>query len=122
MHGNDPVCVIADDMFFLSKIRGAAEQAGRKVERVRSLEQIEREVTARPPALFIVDLNSNSFDTLSAIRFIKSHASLSAIPVVGFLSHVQEDLKSAAREAGCDHVLPRSLFSSRLTDIISGRL
>lgn len=120
MQDNDRVGVIVEDMFFIAKIRGAAEQAGRKLERIKSREQLEGEVASRPPALFVVDLNSNSLDPLSAIEFIKSHAALKAVPVVGFLSHVQEDLRRAAQEAGCDHVMPRSLFSSKLVQIISG--
>jgi len=34
--------------------------------------------------------------------------------IVGFGSHVMVDVLKAAREAGCDEVLPRSKFSERL--------
>ncbi|CAN5262998.1 hypothetical protein BH23ACT2_BH23ACT2_19440 [soil metagenome] len=36
-------------------------------------------------------------------------------PVVGFASHVDTALLDAAREAGCQEVLPRSRFFSTLT-------
>jgi hypothetical protein len=38
--------------------------------------------------------------------------------VLGFLSHVQHDLKAAAAEAGCDRILPRSAFTAELPDIL----
>jgi hypothetical protein len=37
---------------------------------------------------------------------------------VGFVSHVQGDLKVKAVEAGCDVVMPRSAFSQNLVSIL----
>jgi hypothetical protein len=39
-------------------------------------------------------------------------------PTVGFGSHVDRDLLEAARAAGCDQVLARSAFFSRLEQIL----
>lgn len=120
MDNQGRIAIIVDDMFFASKIRGAAESAGRQVERVKSLDQIETDLAASPPLLFIVDLNSDRLDPLGAIALIKSKSELASAPVIGFLSHVQVDLKRRAEEAGCDHVLPRSLFTQKLAEIVSG--
>jgi hypothetical protein len=38
--------------------------------------------------------------------------------VIGFLSHVQGDLKQKAHEVGCDMVLPRSAFSQNLPQLL----
>jgi hypothetical protein len=38
--------------------------------------------------------------------------------IIGFLSHVQGDLKLKAHEAGCDMVLPRSAFSQNLPQLL----
>jgi hypothetical protein len=40
-------------------------------------------------------------------------------PTVGFGSHVDRDLLQAARAAGCDQVLARSAFFSRLDQILA---
>ena len=40
--------------------------------------------------------------------------------VVGFASHVDRELMAAARDAGCDEVLARSAFFSRLPEIVGG--
>jgi PleD family two-component response regulator len=114
------VCIVVDDMFFAAKINAAAAAAGRRVERVRSHEQIAQEIIADPPSLLIVDLNSERLDPLKTIEYFKAHPGLSAIPVIGFVSHVQTDLIRRAQAAGCDHVLPRSAFTQLLSEIVSG--
>lgn len=38
--------------------------------------------------------------------------------VIGFASHVHEDVMSAARAAGCDDVLARSVFFRRVPDLL----
>jgi CheY-like chemotaxis protein len=107
-------------MFFAAKINAAASRAGRQLERVRSREQVEREVSENPPSLLILDLNSQSLDPLETIRYFKAHPDLRAVPIVGFVSHVQTDLIRSAQAAGCDYVLPRSKFTLLLPELISG--
>jgi CheY-like chemotaxis protein len=109
-------------MFFAARINTAAGAAGRQVERVRSRDQMEREIIAAPPSLLIVDLNSDHLDPLQTIEYFKSQPALSRVPIVSFVSHVQTDLIRRAQAAGCDYVLPRSAFTQLLPDIISGNL
>jgi CheY-like chemotaxis protein len=120
MQQAERVGVVVDDMFFAAKINSAASAAGRQIERVRSREQLEQEITADPPSLLIVDLNSERLDPLQTIEYFKSQPALSAIPIVGFVSHVQTDLIRSAQAAGCDYVLPRSAFTQMLPEIVSG--
>jgi DNA-binding NarL/FixJ family response regulator len=68
------------------------------------------------PSLIIFDLNSNSVKPLSLIPKLKSK--LKKTSVIGFLSHVQGDLKQKAHEVGCDMVLPRSAFSQNLPQLL----
>jgi DNA-binding NarL/FixJ family response regulator len=114
------VSIVVDDMFFAAKIYAAAEAAGRTVDRVRSREQLEREMTTDPPSLLIVDLNAGRLDPLKAIEYFKAQSAISAVPIVGFVSHVQTDLIRSAQAAGCDYVLPRSRFTQLLPEIVSG--
>ena len=117
----ETVAMLVDDMFFAAKINNAATASGRVIERVRSREQLEG-LAANPPSLIIIDLNSDRLDPLEAIRFLKSSVELGAIPIVGFVSHVQTELIRNAHSAGCDHVLPRSAFTQLLVEIVAGRL
>ena len=116
---NARVIAAVDDMFFASKIRGAAAGAGREVEFVKSQQQLEEKLSKGPVSLIIIDLNSERMDSTDVIRALKSNPASSEIQIIGFLSHVQVDLMQRARDAGCNQVMARSAFSQRLTEILS---
>jgi CheY-like chemotaxis protein len=116
------IIVAVDDMFFAAKILGAAQAIGRQVERVKSREQLTEALSGPPASLLILDLNSAQLAALEWIERLKADPRLSAIPIIGFLSHVQVELRDRARELGCDSVMARSAFSQRLPEILSGRL
>jgi hypothetical protein len=63
-------------------------------------------------------LNFEGIDPLKLISKLKSNAELKHISVIGFLSHVQGELKQKAHETGCDMVLARSAFSQNLPQIL----
>lgn len=115
------IAVLVDDMFFASKINAAAAQAACQIERIKSREQLEQ-LAANPPSLVIVDLNSDRISPIHAIEFLKSTPSLAAVPIVGFVSHMQTELIRNAQAAGCDYVVPRSAFNQFINDIVAGNL
>jgi hypothetical protein len=41
-----------------------------------------------------------------------------AVSIIGFLNHLQGDLKMKGVEAGCDVVMPRSAFSQSLPNLL----
>lgn len=116
------IIVAVDDMFFAAKILGAAQNVGKQVERVKSKEQLVEAVSTHPVALVILDLNSAQFKALEIIEMFKATPTFAAIPLLGFLSHVQLDLKRQAEQMGCDYVLARSFFSQTLPEILSGKM
>lgn len=117
----DRVAILVDDIFFTAKINAAAAESGRRIERIKSREQLDG-LVANPPALVIIDLNSDRLDPLQAIGFLKSSVEAGTVPIVGFVSHVQTELIRAAQAAGCDVVLPRSVFTQMLPQLIAGNL
>ena len=54
---------------------------------------------------------------LSLIAKLKADTETKGINLIGYLSHVQGELKHAAQEAGCDMVMARSAFSTNLFQI-----
>jgi len=40
------------------------------------------------------------------------------VSLIGYLSHVQGELKQAAQEAGCDMVMAKSAFSQNIQQIL----
>jgi CheY-like chemotaxis protein len=115
------IAVLVDDMFFGAKINNAASVCGRAIDRIKSQEQLAA-LAANAPALIIIDLNSDRLDPLEAIRYLKTNTDLARIPIVAFVSHVQTELIRSAQATGCDYVLPRSVFTQLLGEIVVGNL
>ena len=117
----EKIIIAVDDMFFAAKILSVAPHIGKTVERVKTASEIEAAIAPDVPTLLIIDLNSTKFDAVEIIASLKAQPQ-SSTTVLGFLSHVQLDLRRRAEQAGCDYVLPRSAFSQLLPDILSGKM
>ena len=111
------VLAVVEDLFFTVKINEAAKRAGLSVAFVKS-ERDALDQAAENPALIILDLNFAGVEPVELIRKLKSDAALQKISLLGYVSHVQGELKQAAQEAGCDMVLARSAFSQNLQQIM----
>lgn len=111
-----------EDLFFLAKIQETARKLGVKVEFLKGgdKESIAR-ITDAPedetPALIVFDLNNQNAKPMTLIPKFKAKFK-KAVSIVGFLSHLQGDLKMKAIEAGCDTVMPRSAFSQSLPNLL----
>jgi hypothetical protein len=114
------IFAFVDDLFFLAKIQEVSRKLNVKVEFVKSEQEIAEKAGENPedkPSLIVVDLNSNSIKPLPIISKLRSRFK-KPTSIVGFVSHVQGDLKIKAQEAGCDVVMPRSAFSQNLPNIL----
>lgn len=100
------------------KINESVKRAGFTVEFVKGEKDALQKALAQP-ALIIIDLNFGAADPLSLIAKLKSNAETKTINLLGYVSHVQADLKRNAQEAGCDMVLARSAFSQNLPQILN---
>jgi CheY-like chemotaxis protein len=120
--GSKTILAVLEDLFFTVKINESAKRAGLPVEFVKS--EIDAMLRAKTrPALIIIDLNfhgsaSSGFDALRLIADLKADEETKNINLLGYVSHVQGELKLKAQEAGCNMVMPRSAFSQSLTQIL----
>jgi len=112
-----------EDMFFLAKIQETARKLGVKVEYVKGNDKdalvarlAELPETERPK-LLVFDLNNVNAKPLTLIPKFKSKLK-KATSIIGFLNHLQGELKAKALEAGCDTVMPRSAFSQSLPNLL----
>jgi PleD family two-component response regulator len=112
------VLAVVSDLMFTVKIQDAAKRAGLDVIFVTSREKALKEAKLGPN-IIILDLNGTSVDALELIGSLKSDPETSAIDLLGYVSHVQVDLKQAALEKGCDQVVARSAFSENLPAILA---
>ena len=119
---NRRVIAAVSDMLFASKIRGTAEQLNVTVDFARTEAGLFDYAKTEVPSLFILDLQDTRLDPFALAARLKSDEQLRAVPLVGFFSHVETELQRRAQEAGVEHVLPRSVFSRNLAEILRGEL
>lgn len=112
------VLVGVSDLFFQAKIAETAKHLGVDLAFARNFDLVMERVAAEPPALLILDLNSEPCKPLEVVARVKADPALQGVPVLAFLSHVQTELKQQAAAAGCDQILPRSAFSANLSEIL----
>ena len=113
------ILAAVDDMFFAARIRATAEAVGVSIKFFRGVDALISSAAEQAPQLILVDLHNEKLDPIALARELRSKVTLPAIPLLGFFSHVQVDLKQAAIEAGYDEVLPRSVFSRDLAKILT---
>jgi len=117
---NSRIFAFIEDLFFMAKIQETARKLNVKVEFVKSdkdlMERMHQNGEEKP-SLIIFDLNNNGVKPLTLIPKLKSKLK-KGTSIIGFLSHVQGDLKQKAHEVGCDMVLPRSAFSQNLPQLL----
>ena len=112
------VIAVVDDLFFASKIRGTAEQASVPVTFHRKIEALMEAARRDEPSLIICDLHSQKVDPIELAKNLKADEHLRQIPLLGFFSHVQTELQRQAEQAGFDRVIPRSVFTRTLPEIL----
>ena len=110
-----------DDLFFQAKINETSRKLGVKVEFVKGDKDAIARILDVPedqkPTLLVFDLNNLNAKPMTLIPKFKTKFK-KATSIVGFLNHLQGDLKIKAIEAGCDTVMPRSAFSQSLPNLL----
>jgi hypothetical protein len=110
-----------EDLFFQAKIQETSRKLGVKVEFVKgdkeSVAKLSDVPEAERPTLLVFDLNNLNAKPMTLIPKFKAKLK-KATSIIGFLNHLQGDLKLKAIEAGCDTVMPRSAFSQSLPSLL----
>lgn len=117
MHAKKKILAVVQDLMFVVKINEAAKRLGFEVTFVKTSE--DALVHAKEhPALIIMDLNLDAVQPVRLIGKIKDQSGPAKISVIGYLSHLQAELKAKAQEAGADMVMARSAFSQNIAQIL----
>ena len=105
--------VLITDLMFGSKVRETLKGTGMEPVFVSSREALATAL-AGPAALLIADLGEAQVPPIDAIRMAKERG----IAVLAYGSHVDAEALEAGRRAGADTVVPRSVFSASLAELI----
>ena len=92
------------------------KRAGLALEFVKEPKEVLAKAKQRP-SLIVFDLNFDAAQPLKLIARLKADSETKGISLLGYLSHVQGELKQQAHEAGCNMVLARSQFSQNMPQI-----
>lgn len=111
--------LISRDLFFTSKVTGTARELGGVVEVVPDCSGAASRVARGDIGCVFVDLAVPELSLASLI----ANLPVDVRPlVIAFGSHVATARLQAARDAGCDEVLPRSRFSAELPELLRKHL
>jgi hypothetical protein len=102
------VVAIAPDLMFGSRIEGTLGAAGHEVTLAPSIS----EAPLDEADLLIADLETEPPDALVGF----------GLPVLGYYSHVNAEVKRAADAAGVDLAVPRSRMAREMPDLVERTL
>ena len=106
---------IVDDLMFRSKLEAAAAQMGTPLTLASDAGPALN--SQQPPSRVLIDLNLSRGNPLAMVREVRqAHP---GVPVIGYCSHVQQELKQQALAAGCTTVLSRSAFVQQLAELLA---
>jgi FixJ family two-component response regulator len=100
--------LLTDDFLFISRVQGHARALGLDVRSVRTPEALLAKAGEVKPACVLLDVHVAGDKIGELVPALK--ALESAPTVVGYGSHVDVAALKAARDAGCDSVMPNSKF------------
>ena len=112
------ILAVVEDLLFTVKISDAAKRTGLDVDFVKSARDVVDKAKQDKPLLIILDLNFTAVEPLELISKLKGDGDLKQISLIGYLSHVQGELKQQAQDAGANIVMARSAFSQNLQQIL----
>ena len=112
------IYAVLDDLFFLVKIQEGAKLVGAELTTLRTADAV-RAKASEPPDVYVFDLNCAAAKPVETILWLRRQEFGQGVRIIGFHSHVQEELKRKALEAGCDQVYARSAMSDRMKEILS---
>ena len=102
------ILAVTDDFLFRSKLEATARALGTSLTVAADAGSMQGYAWSRG----LIDLNLSRGDAIAMVRDIRAaHPNL---PIIGYCSHVQQDLQQQALAAGCTAVLPRSTFVQQL--------
>jgi len=118
------IVAILNDLIFISKIKETALQLNKKIIFIRNYNELNdflvknEKLNYENINLFIIDLNFIDIKPLETIQKIKNLEELKNKKIIGFCSHVQVELIQKGKKLGIE-VMPRSLFSKKLVDLLN---
>jgi DNA-binding NarL/FixJ family response regulator len=115
--GQSAGLLLSRDLIFTSKVTGTARELGHRVLVAGNSALALAMIGQWGPKVVFVDLAAGEVVGIPALIAYRK-AAPAGTPFVAFGSHVDTAALDAARDAGCDPVMPRSKFSAELPALV----
>jgi len=109
------VLIVCSDLFFSTQLRSAAQSAGAQPEIELQPSRVSERTASADYRLIVVDLETTGLDIAALLQSLPAE---SRPHVVAFGPHVQAQRLKAARDAGCDTVVPRSMAAETVATLV----
>ena len=109
------ILAVVDDLIFRGKLEAAAAHLGVPLTIAADAGPALR--NGESWSRVLIDLNLSRGDALAMVRDLR--AAHPGVPLIGYCSHVQQELQQQALEAGCTTVLARSALVQQLPELLS---
>ena len=106
------------DLFFASKLSGAAKRLGIAVQLATSRSAL-LEGARSGPDLVVADVDAAAVDAVGVARELHAEPPQARPRMIAFGSHVHAERLAAARSAGYDDVLTKAQMASRIPEILA---
>lgn len=107
------ILLVVPDLFFSTRIEETAKRLGYQVAAPNVDEKIDSAIARTGAVLVVISLDvPNAPEVIATARRANAHT-------LAFGSHRNVELFTAAREAGCDQVVARSMMDSDLPKLLS---
>ena len=106
------IFVVEDEADIARLVKHHLESAGHEVQVFASTSWVIREATARPPALFVLDIMIPGGDGMELCKQIRQIPTLSKLPVIFLTAKTKESERIAGFEVGADDYVSKP-FSPR---------
>ncbi len=113
MTAGTSVLAVITDLMFESRVREQTRALGYEFASAETTDAV-RDALAATPSLIVLDLHVTGVDWPQVVSMAKE----AGVPVLAFGRHTAVDLLRAAREAGCDRVVPRSTLVEEMPQLI----
>lgn len=111
--------VVVSDLFLRQKVVESLRSAGYRPDPVAGPGRMRERLAGGTPACLVLDLDVAGADAVELVRGLRHDPGTRDLPVLGFCSHLHDDLRGRALEAGCDREVARSQVQTRLDHLVA---
>jgi CheY-like chemotaxis protein len=114
------VVALVPDLMFGSRVLEALQAAGHEVTLTGDEDEARGEIEFAD--VLVVDLTTDAIDGIMLVDSMAAGGELHDRRTLGFYSHVEDEVRRRAEEAGFDLVVPRSRMNREGAALVEGLL